>query len=202
MRVSQQLTKTLREAPRDSEGGNQELLVRGGFVRQLTSGVYSYLPPGYRVMRKISQIVREEMNRAGGQEVTMPIMQPRELWDKQPASGPTRAEHLGDVLFKLKDRKERDMVLGATHEEVVTTLVSEFIHSYRDLPQLIYQVQTKLRDEPRPRGGLLRVREFIMKDLYSFDADLEGMDVSYRKMADAYRAIFTRCGPALSRHSR
>jgi prolyl-tRNA synthetase len=194
MRVSQQLTKTLREAPRDSEGGNQELLVRGGFVRQLTSGVYSYLPPGYRVMRKISQIVREEMNRAGGQEVTMPIMQPRELWDKQPASGPTRAEHLGDVLFKLKDRKERDMVLGATHEEVVTTLVSEFIHSYRDLPQLIYQIQTKLRDEPRPRGGLLRMREFIMKDLYSFDADLEGMDVSYRKMANAYRAIFTRCG--------
>jgi prolyl-tRNA synthetase len=194
MRVSQQLTKTLREVPHDSEGGNQELLVRGGFVRQLTSGVYSYLPLGNRVIRKISQIVREEMDRAGGQEVTMPILQPRDLWDKQPASGLTRAEHLGDVLFKLKDRRGHDLVLGATHEEVVTTLVSEFIHSYRDLPKLIYQVQTKFRDEPRPRGGLLRMREFLMKDLYSFDADAEGLDISYRKMADAYRAIFTRCG--------
>ena len=194
MRVSQQLTKTLREVPRDSDSGNQELLVRGGFVRQLTSGVYSYLPPGYRVIRKISQIVREEMDRAGGQEVTMPIMQPGDLWDKQRASGPTRAEHIGDVLFKLKDRKGRDMVIGATHEEAVTMLVSEFVRSYRDLPQLIYQIQTRLHDEPHPRGGLLRMREFLMKDLYSFDADLEGMDVSYRKMADAYRAIFTRCG--------
>ena len=194
MRASQLLTKTLREVPRDSESGNQELLVRGGFIRQLTSGVYSYLPLGNRVIRKISQIVREEMDRAGGQEVTMPVIQPKDLWDKQPASGPTRTETMGDVLFKLKDRKGRDMVLGPTHEEVVTTLVSEFVRSYRDLPQLIYQIQTKLRDESRPRAGLLRVREFIMKDLYSFDADHEGSDVSYRKMADAYRAIFTRCG--------
>lgn len=194
MRVSQQLTKTLREAPRDSEGGNQELLVRGGFVRQLTSGVYSYLPLGYRIIRKISQITREEMDRAGGQEISMPVIQPKDLWDKQPATGPTRTEAMGDVLFKLKDRKGRDMVLGPTHEEVVTILTAEFVRSYRDLPQLIYQIQTKLRDEPRPRGGLLRVREFIMKDLYSFDADYEGMDVSYRKMANAYRAIFTRCG--------
>ncbi len=194
MRVSLQLTKTLREVPRDTEGGNQELLVRAGFIRQLTSGVYSYLPLGNRVVRKISQIVREEMDHAGGQEVTMPVIQPKDLWDKQPASGPTRTETMGDVLFKLKDRKGRDMVLGPTHEEVVTTLISEFVRSYRDLPQLIYQIQTKLRDEPRPRAGLLRVREFIMKDLYSFDADHEGLDVSYRKMADAYRAIFTRCG--------
>lgn len=194
MRASQLLTKTLREVPRDSESGNQELLVRGGFIRQLTSGVYSYLPLGNRVIRKISQIVREEMDRAGGQEVIMPVIQPKDLWDKQPASGPTRTETMGDVLFKLKDRKGRDMVLGPTHEEVVTTLVSEFVRSYRDLPQLIYQIQTKLRDESRPRAGLLRVREFIMKDLYSFDADHEGSDVSYRKMADAYRAIFTRCG--------
>jgi len=194
MRVSQQLTKTLREAPRDSEGGNQELLVRGGFIRQLTSGVHSYLPLGNRVIRKISQIVREEMDRAGGQEISMPVIQPKDIWDKQPASGPTRSEAMGDVLFKLKDRKGRDMVLGPTHEEVVTILTAEFARSYRDLPQLIYQIQTKLRDEPRPRGGLLRVREFIMKDLYSFDADYDGMDVSYRKMADAYRAIFTRCG--------
>src|SRR5258707_758094 len=194
MRVSQQLAKTLREVPHDSEGGNQELLVRGGFVRQLTSGIYSYLPPGNRVIRKISQIVREEMDHAGGQEVSMPVLQPRDLWDKQPASGPTRAEAVGDVLFKLQDRKGRDMVLGATHEEVVTTLISEFVRSYRDLPQLIYQVQTKFRDEARPRAGLLRVREFVMKDLYSFDADAAGLDVSYRRMADAYRAIFTRCG--------
>jgi prolyl-tRNA synthetase len=194
MRVSQQLTTTLREAPRDSEGGNQELLLRAGFIRQLTSGVYSYLPLGNRVIRKIAQIIREEMDKAGGQEVIMPVIQPKDLWDKQPASGPTRTETMGDVLFKLKDRKGRDMVLGPTHEEVVTMLVSEFVRSYRDLPQLIYQIQTKLRDEQRPRGGLLRVREFIMKDLYSFDADAEGMDVSYRKMADAYRAIFTRCG--------
>jgi prolyl-tRNA synthetase len=195
MRVSQQLTKTLREAPRDSEGGNQELLVRGGFIRQLTSGVYSMLPLGNRVIRKISQIVREEMDRAGGQEVTMPILQPRDLWEVPPVNGgPNRVETMGDVLFKLKDRKGRDMVLGPTHEEVVTTLVAEFVRSYRDLPQLIYQIQTKLRDEPRPRGGLLRVREFIMKDLYSFDADEAGMDVSYRKMAGAYRAVFTRCG--------
>lgn len=195
MRMSQLLSKTLREVARDSEGGNQELLVRGGFVRQLTSGVYSYLPFGNRVIRKISQIIREEMDHAGGQEVSMPVIQPKDLWDKRPAnSGPTRAESMGDVLFKLKDRKGRDMVLGPTHEEVVTTLVADFVRSYRDLPQLIYQIQTKLRDEPRPRGGLLRVREFIMKDLYSFDADYEGMDVSYRKMEQAYRNIFTRCG--------
>ncbi|TMB84843.1 MAG: proline--tRNA ligase, partial [Chloroflexi bacterium] len=195
MRVSQQLTTSLREVPRDSEGGNQELLVRAGFIRQLTSGVYSLLPPGTRVIHKISQIVREEMDRAGGQEVIMPVLQPKDLWDIPPAGGgPTRSEVFGDVLFKLKDRKGRDMVLGPTHEEVVTTLVSEFVRSYRDLPQRIYQIQTKFRDEPRPRGGLLRVREFIMKDLYSFDADDEGMDVSYLTMAEAYRAVFTRCG--------
>ncbi len=195
MRVSEQLTKTLREVPRDSEGGNQELLVRAGFIRQLTAGVYSMLPLGNRVIRKISQIVREEMDRAGGQEVSMPVIQPKDLWDIPPANGgPSRSEAMGDVLFKLKDRKGRDMVLGPTHEEVVTTLVADFVRSYRDLPQLIYQIQTKLRDEPRPRAGLMRVREFIMKDLYSFDADYEGMDVSYRKMAQAYRNIFTRCG--------
>ncbi len=195
MRVSEQFTSTLREVPRDSEGGNQELLVRGGYVRQLTSGIYSMLPLGNRVIRKISQIIREEMDRKGGQEVTMPVLQPKDLWDMEPVGGgPSRSEAMGDVLFKLKDRKGRDMVLGPTHEEVVTTLAAEFVRSYRDLPQLVYQIQTKLRDEQRPRGGLLRVREFIMKDLYSFDADYEGMDVSYRKMADAYRAIYTRCG--------
>src|SRR6266581_3547396 len=195
MRQSQLLTTTLREVPRDSEGGNQELLVRAGLMRQLTSGVYSMLPLGNRVIRKISQIIREEMDRAGGQEVTMPVLQPRDLWNIRPlGGGASRSETMGDVLFKLQDRKGRDMVLGPTHEEVVTLLVSEFVRSYRDLPQMIYQIQTKFRDELRPRGGLLRVREFIMKDLYSFDADAQGMDVSYRKMADAYRAIFTRSG--------
>jgi len=194
MRVSQQLTRTLREAPRDSEGGNQELLLRAGYVRQLTAGVYSLLPMGQRVMRKIAQIVREEMDAAGGQEVSLPVIQPKELWDKRPANGPSRSEAMGDVLFTLQDRRGREMVLGPTHEEVITTVVAEFVRSYRDLPQLLYQIQTKLRDEPRPRGGLLRVREFLMKDLYSFDADQAGMDVSYRKMAQAYRNIFDRVG--------
>src|SRR6202790_5803573 len=165
MRASQQLTRTLREAPRDSEGGIQELLVRCGFVRQLTSGVYSYLPPGNRVIRKISQIVREEMDRAGGQEISMPVIQPKDIWDKKPASGPTRSEAMGDVLFKLKDRKGRDMVLGPTHEEVVTILTAEFVRSYRDLPQLIYQIQTKWSDRRRPRVGRRAGRGLIMRAL-------------------------------------
>ncbi|HTK10475.1 MAG TPA: proline--tRNA ligase [Ktedonobacteraceae bacterium] len=194
MRVSQQLTRTLRAVPQDAEGGNQELLVRAGFIRQLTSGVYSLLPMGQRVMRKIAQIVREEMDAIGGQEVSMPVLQPRDLWERRLPNGATRAELIGDVLFKLQDRKGRAMVLAPTHEEVVTTLVAEFAHSYRDLPQLIYQIQTKLRDEPRPRGGLLRVREFTMMDLYSFDADQESMDVSYRKVEQAYRNAFDRMG--------
>src|SRR6266699_4071189 len=194
MRVSQQFTKTLREAPHDSEGGNQELLVRAGFIRQLTSGVYSFLPPGNRVIRKISQIIREEMNRAGGQEITMPVLQPKDIWEMKPASGPTHVEAYGPVLFSLNDRKGRDIVLGPTHEEIVTLLAMDFIRSYSDLPQLVYQVQAKFRDEPRPRGGLLRTREFLMKDLYSFDADAAGLDASYRKISAAYRTIFTRCG--------
>lgn len=194
MRVSKMLTTTLREAPRDAEGGNQELLLRAGFARQLTMGVYSFLPLGDRVIRKISQIVREEMDRAGGQEVTMPVLQPRDMWEVQPPSGPTRVEGFGGELFSLKDRKGRDMVLGPTHEEVVTTLVAEFVRSYRDLPQLIYQIQVKFRDQFRSRGGLLRTREFLMKDLYSFDADAEGMDESYRKMSAAYSAALKRCG--------
>src|SRR5579864_4238500 len=194
MRVSQQFTTTLREVPHDSEGANQELLVRGGFIRQLTAGVYSFLPLGNRVIRKISQIIREEMDRAGAQEITMPVMQPKDIWAKKPASGPSHVEVYGPVLFSLKDRKGREMVLGPTHEEIVTLLGKDFIRSYRDLPRLVYQIQIKFRDEPRPRGGLLRTREFLMKDLYSFDADAEGLDASYRKIAEAYRAIFTRCG--------
>ncbi|HVU67504.1 MAG TPA: proline--tRNA ligase [Ktedonobacteraceae bacterium] len=194
MRVSQQLSRTLRDAPRDSEGGNQELLVRAGFIRQLTAGVYSLLPLGQRVSRKIMQIVRAEMDAAGGQEVSLPIMQPREWWEKQPPNGPSRASAMGDMLFKLRDRREREMVLAPTHEEVINAIVGEFARSYRDLPQLVYQIQTKFRDEPRPRGGLLRGREFLMKDLYSFDADAAGLDRSYRTMAQAYRRIFERIG--------
>ncbi len=177
MRMSQLFTSTLREIPHDTDSISQELLVRGGFVRQLTAGVYSFLPLGTRVIHKISEIVREEMDLAGGQEVILPILQPRDIWDIAPANGgPSRYEAV-DVLFKLQDRRGRDMLLGATHEEVVTTLAAEFVRSYRDLPRLIYQIQTKFRDEPRPRGGLLRVREFIMKDLYSFDADLLGLPI-------------------------
>lgn len=194
MRVSQLLTKTLREAPREAEAGNQELLVRAGFIRPLMAGVYSFLPLGERVLHKLTQIVREEMDRAGGQEVRMPALQPKELWEKRPASGPSRAEIYEPVLFTLKDRRGRDIVLGPTHEEVVTLLVMEFIRSYRDLPQRIYQIQTKFRDEPRPRGGLLRTRELLMMDLYSFDADEAGLDRSYQAMAEAYAAIFRRIG--------
>ena len=194
MRLSQQFTTTLRDVPHDSEGANQELLVRGGFIRQLTAGVYSFLPLGNRVICKISQIIREEMDRAGAQEITMPVMQPKDIWAMKPASGPSHVEMYGPVLFSLKDRKGREMVLGPTHEEIVTLLGKDFIRSYRDLPRLVYQIQIKFRDEPRPRGGLLRTREFLMKDLYSFDADAGGLDASYSKIAKAYRAVFTRCG--------
>jgi len=194
VRVSQQLTKTLRETPRETEGGNQEWLVRAGFIRQLMAGVYSFLPMGERVLRKLTQIVREEMDRAGGQEIRMPALQPRELWEMRPVSGPSRAEIYEPVLFTLKDRRGRDIVLGPTHEEVVTLLVSEFIRSYRDLPQRIYQIQTRFRDEPRSRGGLLRSREFLMMDLYSFDADETGLDRSYEAVAEACVEAFKRIG--------
>ncbi len=195
MRVSQQLTTTLREAPRDAEHGNQELLLRAGFIRQLATGVYSFLPLGNRVLQKISHTVREEMDRAGGQEVTLPVLQPKDLFELRPAhGGMTRAEGYGGELFTLTDRKGRDMALGPTHEEVLTLLAKEFVRSYRDLPQLLYQIQIKFRDQFRPRGGLLRTREFLMKDLYSLDATDEGLDISYNKMNEAYQRVFTRCG--------
>jgi prolyl-tRNA synthetase len=194
MRVSQLLTTTLREAPREAEGRSHELLLRAGFIRQLTAGVYSYLPLGNRVLRKTMQIVREEMDRIGGQEVVLPILQPEEIWAQQPASGgSSRLEQYGPVLFRLQDRKGRPMVIAPTHEEMTTLLAKEFLRSYRDLPRLLYQFQVKLRDEPRPRGGLLRVREFTMKDLYSFDADQAGLDHSFELVRSAYAAIFQRC---------
>lgn len=162
-------------------------------ISQIAAGIYSYLPLGWRVLRKIEQIVREEIDKAGGQELMLPVLQPFELWQQ---SG--RNLSFGKSLFTLKDRREHELVLGPTHEEVITELVHRYVQSYRDLPLLLYQMQTKFRDEPRPRGGLLRVREFIMKDLYSFDVDETGLQESYKAMAQAYKNIYSRLDlPAL-----
>ncbi len=164
-------------------------MIKAGMIRQLSAGVYSYLPLAHRSLKKIENIIREEMDNAGGQEITMPVLQPRELWDK---SG--RGEAFGNILFGVTDRRERQLVLGPTHEEVITDLISFYIKSYRDLPVMPYQIQTKFRDEPRPRGGLIRVREFTMKDLYSFDTDEAGLNQSYDKMRQAYQNIYRRAG--------
>ncbi len=189
MRISKLLGKTLREIPAEADTVSHQLLLRAGMINQLAAGVYTYLPLGWRVMRKIEQIVREESDKAGGQEVSMPVLQPFELWQ---SSG--RHQALGKVLFTLSDRRERPLALGPTHEEVITQLVSRYVHSYRDLPMMPYQIQTKFRDEPRPRGGLVRAREFSMHDLYSFDVDEAGLDISYDRMLQAYLNIFERCG--------
>jgi prolyl-tRNA synthetase len=189
MRMSRMFGKTLRNAPAEAETANHQLMLRAGLVQQLAAGIYSYLPVGYRVMRKIEQIIREEMDRAGGQEVVMPTLQPAELWE---ASG--RARTMSDVLFHLKDRRDRDYVLGPTHEEVVVDLFKRQVQSYRDMPLMVYQIQTKARDEARPRGGLMRVREFTMKDAYSFDANWESLDTTYETTRAAYTRIFERCG--------
>ncbi len=189
MKTTQLLFPTLREDPSDTEVISHKLLMRAGMIRKTAGGVYTYLPLGFRVLKKINQIVREEMDRAGGQEVGLPIVQPRELWDQ---SG--RWQLYGDEMFRLKDRHQRDFCLGPTHEEVITALVDGEVHSYRDLPLLLYQIQDKFRDEIRPRFGLMRGREFIMKDLYSFDVDEDGLEISYRKMYFAYSAIFERLG--------
>jgi prolyl-tRNA synthetase len=193
MRFSKLFGKTLRQAPAEAESISHQLLLRASMIAQVAAGVYSYLPLGWRALRKIENIIREEMDRAGGQELMLPVLQPFELWQQ---SG--RDVSFGKSLFTLTDRKEHKLALGPTHEEVITDLVHRYVQSYRDLPLLLYQIQTKLRDEPRPRGGLLRVREFIMKDLYSFDADEAGLDESYRKMCQAYKNIYARLGlPAL-----
>jgi prolyl-tRNA synthetase len=189
VRISKLFGKTLREVPAEADTVSHQLLVRAGMINQLVAGVYSYLPPGWRVLKKIENIIRDEMDKAGGQEVNLPVLQPFEMWQQ---SG--RDQALDKVLFSLYDRRERKLALGPTHEEVVTQLASRYIQSYRDLPLLLYQIQVKFRDEPRPRGGLIRVREFLMKDLYSFDSDEAGLDISYDKMARAYRNIFERCG--------
>lgn len=189
MRMSHLFSKTLRHVPAEAETPNHQLLLRAGLIQQLTAGVYSYLPLGWRALLKIRQIIREEMDAAGGQEVMLPALQPLDMWEE---SG--RREAFGQILFTLRDRRERELALGPTHEEVVVDLFKRLVQSYRDLPVLVYQMQTKFRDEPRPRGGLMRTREFTMKDLYSFDADDAGLDVSYEKMLRAYKRIFDRCG--------
>ena len=189
MRLSKLFGKTQREIPAEADTASHRLLIRAGMIHQLAAGVYSYLPLAWRVLKNIEAIIRDEMDKAGGQELSMPVLQPVELWQKT-----GRDASFGKGLFSLSDRRERQLVLGPTHEEVITDLVSRNAQSYRDLPLLLYQIQTKFRDEPRPRGGLIRVREFTMKDLYSFDTDKEGLDQSYKKMLNAYRNIFTRCG--------
>ena len=193
MRVSRMFGRTIREVPTDADTISHQYLVRAGMINQLTSGIYSFLPLGLRVLNKIENIIRDESDKAGGQEVVLPILHPVEIWHKG-----GREPNFGEVLFRLKDRRGHDMILGPTHEEIITDLVSHTVQSYRDLPQMPYQLHTKLRDEPRPRGGLLRVREFVMHDLYSYDTDEKGLDFSYEKMRQAYKNIFSRCGlPAL-----
>ncbi|CAH1221944.1 Proline--tRNA ligase [Paenibacillus plantiphilus] len=189
MRQEKLLIPTLREAPSEAEAISHQLLLRAGFIRQVAAGIYTYLPLGLRVLRKVSAIVREEMELAGVQEILMPAMQPAELWHE---SG--RYEVYGQELIRFQDRHQREFVLGPTHEEVITALVRNEVNSYRKLPLTLYQIQTKFRDERRPRFGLLRGREFLMKDAYSFDSSWEGLDSSYRSMYDAYCRIFARCG--------
>ncbi len=189
MRLSKLFGKTQREIPAEADTISHQLLLRASMISQVAAGVYSYLPLAWRVLKKIENIIRDEMNKAGGQELMLPVLQPLELWQE---TGRDRA--FGEALFTLSDRRDRKLALGPTHEEVLTQLVSHNIQSYRDLPQLLYQIQTKFRDEPRPRGGLIRVREFTMKDLYSFDTDEKGLDESYHKMLQAYKNIYARCG--------
>lgn len=189
MRFSRMLSKTLRDDPPEAETASHRLLLRAGLIHQVASGVYTYLPLALRSLRKIENIIREEIDAAGGQELMMPALQPQELWDET-----GRREAFGDNLFSFEDRRGRPMVLAPTHEEVVTNVVKANVQSYRDLPLLLYQIQTKFRDEPRPRAGLVRVREFDMKDAYSFNADDASLDESYQAMAQAYHNIFRRCG--------
>src|SRR4051812_29180186 len=187
-RWSQLFIPTLREAPADAEVASHKFLVRAGYIRQLGAGIYSYLFLGQRAVQRIIGVVREEMDRIG-QEFLLPAIHPRELWEQ---SG--RWQVMGDNMFRLKDRKGADLCLGMTHEEVMTDIARKELRSYKQLPQIWYQIQNKFRDEPRPKSGLIRVRQFTMKDSYSFDIDAAGLDVSYKKHYDVYRRIFDRCG--------
>ncbi|MCF7835985.1 MAG: proline--tRNA ligase [Candidatus Marinimicrobia bacterium] len=188
MRMSQLFTRTLREAPKDEVSLNAQLLTKGGFIKKLSAGVYSFLPLGLRVFKKIENIIREEMDLLGGQEILMPVLHPKELWEE---SGRWET---ADYLYKLKDRQKAEFALGATHEEAVTDIVRKYVSSYRDLPLLVYQIQTKFRDELRPKSGLLRGREFSMKDLYSFHKDDENRKKYYKAIENSYLKIFKRCG--------
>ena len=189
MRFSKKLLQTYKEDPADAEAISHKLMVRAGMVRQLAAGLYILLPLGLRSMDKVNTIIRQEMNAIGGQEISMPVLHPAEIWQQ---SG--RWYDIGDEMFRLKDRTNRDMVLGMTHEEVVAWLAAREIRSYRDLPQIWYQIQTKLRDEARPKSGVLRTREFVMKDSYSLDLDAAGLEDSYQLHYQAYCKIFERCG--------
>jgi|UniRef100_A0A7V3VTL9 prolyl-tRNA synthetase len=186
---SKALIETLREEPKDAELKSHKILLRAGFIKQHSSGIHTYLPLGWRVLLKIANIIREEMDRIGSQELLMPALSPREIWEE---SG--RWRDFGDDMFRLKDRKGRDYCLCPTHEEVITEIARNHIRSYRDLPQIWYQIQTKFRDEPRPRGGVIRSRQFLMKDSYSLDLDEDGLDKSFNLHKEAYSRIFTRCG--------
>jgi len=189
MRATNLYAPTLRNTPAEAEIASHQLMYRAGLIRKSAGGMYSYLPLAWRTIRKIEQIIREEMDAAGGQEIMMPILQPSELWEESGRWGAYGAE-----MIRVKDRHDREFCMGPTHEEMITALVRDELRSYKQLPVLLYQIQDKFRDERRPRFGVMRSREFIMKDLYSFDKDVEGMNESYRKMSVAYTNIFTRCG--------
>ncbi|KPJ62332.1 MAG: prolyl-tRNA synthetase [Planctomycetes bacterium DG_23] len=189
MRWTQAFIPTLKEDPAEAEIISHRLMLRAGLIRKVTSGVYSYLPLGWRALRKAAEIVRQEMDKAGAVEVFLPVLQPIELLS---LSG--RVADFGEDLFRLKDRHKKELVLGPTHEEVITDIVKQHINSYRGLPVNLYQIQTKFRDEVRPRGGVIRTKEFLMKDAYSFDVDEKGLDKSYQKMKEAYSRIFERAG--------
>ncbi|MDX2168295.1 MAG: proline--tRNA ligase, partial [Deltaproteobacteria bacterium] len=189
MRYSRSLIPTLKENPADAEVVSHRLMVRAGMLRQVARGIYDFLPLGLRAVRKVERIVREEMDRTGAQEILMPTVCPAELWQE---SG--RWDHYGKELLRIRDRNDRDFCYGPTHEEVVTDIVRREVRSYRDLPLNLYQVQSKFRDEIRPRFGLMRGREFVMKDAYSFHVDVDDCKREYQVMFDAYTRIFQRCG--------
>lgn len=189
MRAGNLFGQTLREAPADAEIPSHKLLIRGAFIRQIAAGIYAWLPLGLRVLYRVAQVIREEMEAQGAVEVLLPLLQPGELWRKT-----GRWDDYGPVLYRIKDRSDRDFCLAPTHEEMITVLASTELPSYRDLPSIPYQIQWKFRDEPRARGGLVRGREFLMKDAYSFDASEEGLAISYAKMAEGYRRAYERCG--------
>jgi prolyl-tRNA synthetase len=188
MRMSHLFSQTKREIPSDAEIASHQLLIRAGFIRQLSAGIFSYLPLANRSMKKIENIMRQEISAIGGQEVLMPVVHPADIWQET-----GRWYHIGSEMGRFKDKNNHDMVLSMTHEEVIASLVRDEIHSYRQLPQLLFHIQTKWRDDPRPRGGLIRAREFTMKDSYSLDVDQTGLDNQYEAHYQAYQKIFQRC---------